>query len=186
MGCCFGQDLRRMVADGVSSSNMWATDLHADLWNMGLDLFHDKGRFSATFVEGDIFSDTMQTTLLEPLRGKVSVILVNQFLHLFDREKTYEVARKIVSMSKSGSIVFGFQMGAAEEIERQVPWGKLWFQNVESWERLWAEIGAQTETEWTHDFLRICDQTELGWESEDFEWMEGNIRGLEFVTRRIK
>ena len=56
---------------------MWATDLKADLWNIGHDLFGDTDRFPATFVQGDIFSDEIVTTLIEPLRGKVNVFIVS-------------------------------------------------------------------------------------------------------------
>ena len=50
LGCCFGQDLRRLVADGGSMDNMYASDLNRELWDIGFDLFRDRDRMKARFI----------------------------------------------------------------------------------------------------------------------------------------
>ncbi|KAF8732670.1 hypothetical protein AX14_004106 [Amanita brunnescens Koide BX004] len=60
VGCCFGNDLRKAVADGWPVENVIGFDLRKEFWNFGHDLFLDTPEtFPAGFVAGDIFDPSM-------------------------------------------------------------------------------------------------------------------------------
>ncbi|KAG6831621.1 hypothetical protein H0H87_004683 [Tephrocybe sp. NHM501043] len=83
IGCCFGNDTRKIVADGWPIENVVASDLRKgishlvsrtsisfhskvgrliDFWNYGHDLFKSTPEsFPATFIEGDAFDPTVIT-----------------------------------------------------------------------------------------------------------------------------
>ena len=59
LGCCFGQDLRRLVADGAPSRNLCGMDCNATFIDLGYDLFLDRETFEATFVVSDFLNDAI-------------------------------------------------------------------------------------------------------------------------------
>ena len=50
LGCCFGQDLRELVADGAPSENIYGLDIEGPLIDVGYDLFMDRGKIKSTLV----------------------------------------------------------------------------------------------------------------------------------------
>lgn len=62
------------------SENMYASDLHSKLWEIGCDLFRDRDAMKARFVQADIFEPDSP---LRDLDGKIDIIIACQFLHLF-------------------------------------------------------------------------------------------------------
>ena len=42
VGCCFGQDLRRLVVDGAPSENLVGLELKPQFLSLGYDLFADR------------------------------------------------------------------------------------------------------------------------------------------------
>ena len=41
IGCCFGQDTRQLILDGIPPSSIYSIDIHDGYWKAGLDLFED-------------------------------------------------------------------------------------------------------------------------------------------------
>ncbi|KAF8736768.1 hypothetical protein AX14_014002 [Amanita brunnescens Koide BX004] len=106
VGCCFGCDLRKAVADGWPVENVVGFDVLKAFWDYGHELFlstHES--FPAAFVAGDIFDSAMICTRepfnasealpprpdlkslisLAPLQGHVSAIYrvsLHHFFHL--------------------------------------------------------------------------------------------------------
>ena len=78
LGCSLGRDLRPLAADGAPSENMYASDLHSELWDIGFDLFRDRDTMEARFIQADIFDPD---TPLRDLSGKIDITIVCQFLH---------------------------------------------------------------------------------------------------------
>ena len=181
-GCGFGQDLRRMALDGVSTEGMWATDLNGKLWELGFELFRDRERMRAHFVEGDVFAP--ETGLVETLKGKVDVVLAYQFIHLFSWDNQVKLCEMITEMSKPGSIVLGSQMGSREFRQQKTPWGEMCLQNSQSWKELWKVVAEKTGVPWEVSFSREVDLGEWGLQYEDYKWMNPRNCAFDFVVER--
>ncbi|EJD05460.1 uncharacterized protein FOMMEDRAFT_165874, partial [Fomitiporia mediterranea MF3/22] len=54
--CCFGNDTRKVIADGYPVENVIASDLKKEFWEIGHKLFKsDPGSFPVPCIQGDIF-----------------------------------------------------------------------------------------------------------------------------------
>lgn len=164
-GTFFGQDLRRLAADGAPTENLYATDIEGLFWNLGYDLFRDAGRFKATFIEADAL-DTSRTTsplLSNPkLLGKLSVIHSSHFLHLFPREDTLtiicDVFLPLLDLDRPGALIVGRNAGLKDarlvktlvqpQSTRVSNPLESFSHNGETWRELWKEVGERTGTKW--------------------------------------
>lgn len=193
VGCCFGQDLRFLAADGAPTGEMYATDIVPDFWHLGYDLFRDKARFNARFIAADILA--AHSSLLQELEGRVDISLVNQVFHLFSREKQVTMAKNLVRMSTAPGWIVGWHVGSQEG--RALPVStqtggsdgsagsetKL-FHNDRTWRELWQEIGQETGTQWeVQTWMQPLN--EWGYEKEDTAWMGPGAMGFEFICRRV-
>ena len=181
LGCCFGQDLRRLAADGAPTENMIASDLHSELWELGYDLFRDRDKMRARFIKTDILAPNAE---FQALKGKVDFVFMCQFLHLFSWDGQVEALKKAVEMSRPGAMFLGYQIGRTEAAEVERSWGKMFFQNEESFRRIMRQVGEETGTRWDVE-VSLGSQAEWGLELEDFEWMGPMAKGLNFVVTRV-
>ncbi|KAF2851674.1 hypothetical protein T440DRAFT_422227 [Plenodomus tracheiphilus IPT5] len=149
LGCCMGQDIRKLVFDGAPSENIHASDIKADFWAFGYEMFLDKSTLQTPFIEADIFDANSE---LKQLDGKINIIHANSFFHLFDWDDQFKAAKRVVQLLKpvSGSMIIGRQGGKPEaESLAHVQKGQTAFwHNPESWAEMWEEVGKQTGTEW--------------------------------------
>jgi len=53
IGAFLGQDLRRFVVDGAPSTSLYVIDI-VNHWDLGYDLFRDREKFHAHYIETDI------------------------------------------------------------------------------------------------------------------------------------
>ncbi len=180
LGCSMGQDLRRLTADGAPSENMYASDLHPQLWDIGYDLFRDRDTMKAHFIEADIFDSNSP---LQTLHGKIDIIIACQFLHLFSWKGQLDALKKVVEMSRPGACLIGYQIGRENPLEVQRPWGVMYYHDVDSFNKLWREVARETDTNWKLE-AELVSLTQWGMEKEDFEWMSADSRGLNFVVTR--
>ncbi|KAF2222404.1 methyltransferase domain-containing protein [Elsinoe ampelina] len=150
LGCCFGQDIRRLVYDGVPSENTFGSDLKLDFMELGYEMFLDKDSLKTKFIDGDVFDDNSD---LSQLHGNVDIIQASAFFHLFDREKQKKVAHRVVKLLKPqhGSLLVGRQVGSinpGEYLHRTNPNSNMFRHNDVSWKELWDEVGSETGTKW--------------------------------------
>lgn len=169
-----------MAADGVSPRNLYASDISRELWDLGFELFKDRDKMVAKFIQADIL-DTGSG--LGQLTGMFDVIIANQFFHLFDWEGQVSVMKRIVELSKPGTILIGYQRAQVppRELERQ--WGKMYFHDDETYRKLWQRVELETKSEWDLE-VRLVDLSEWGMELEDFDWMPEGRKGINFVVTR--
>ncbi|KAI1324332.1 hypothetical protein F5Y16DRAFT_381190 [Xylariaceae sp. FL0255] len=107
VGCCVGQVLRKLTADGVDSSRLYGTDLESRFHDAGYDLFRDRETFKGSFVAGDMLRKTesgrerkskgasRRTSTddpLEALDGKMTYIHAASFFHLFTWDEQLRAA----------------------------------------------------------------------------------------------
>ncbi|OCK87375.1 uncharacterized protein K441DRAFT_594416 [Cenococcum geophilum 1.58] len=187
VGCCIGQELRQLVADGAKSENLYGVDLYDKFFDISYDLFRDRDTFKGTLIAADLFTPK---PMLSRLEGKFDVIWTSNVLHLFTWEKQVTaVAAMLKLLSKSSnSMIAGRFMG------HSTPGGYNY------------GFRGQEESIYRHDdqsfkkmFQTACDGLEEAWEAdvEAPEWKEtlelrsqGELDStwtleLKFVARRL-
>jgi hypothetical protein len=91
IGCCFAQDIRKLVHDGAPADSLWGAELVPDFIDLGYELFNDKTSLGANFMVANIFdadgplsqlknsilfmSDYSCTFLTRPVRRKLAKLL---------------------------------------------------------------------------------------------------------------
>ena len=66
LGCCFGQELRKVAADGAPSARLYACgDLRPEFFELGYKLFRDRDSLASTFIAADIFNPPAALTSLD-------------------------------------------------------------------------------------------------------------------------
>lgn len=181
VGCCFGQDLRRLAIDSNASTTGWyATDLYDQLWGIGYDMFRDKESFKATFVQNDLLSDD---GALWKLDEKFDVMLTSQVLHLFSWDQNIAILQRLINLANVGCQVVGFQTSSSPWREQKTQWGTMFFHDVETWKKMWHEAGELTGTEWDVKAMQM-PYPEFG-ATEGFKRTVGpHGRALLFVVTR--
>ncbi|EFY95080.1 methyltransferase [Metarhizium robertsii] len=149
VGCCFGQDLRKLVLDGVDPSQLAALDLVPEFYEMGKRLFRDGDKLHIDFYGRDIFDSGADW---EPLRQRFDIIHMTSFLHIWNWRGQVGAARRIVQFvkPKPGSLLVGSGLGSVVGEERPAlqGMGVHYRQSEESFARLWKEVGDVTGTKW--------------------------------------
>ncbi|KZV97531.1 hypothetical protein EXIGLDRAFT_607962 [Exidia glandulosa HHB12029] len=161
LGCCFGNDARKAVADGFPASQVIASDLRPEFWDLGRKLF--RSSTDIRFIPGDVFQDSflgpdlvqggtedtahalnnaVESASLNPLYGKVSAIHASAFFHLFNEAQQEHIARRLALLlsPEPGSIIFGSHGAALTHGKRT---GQSSFDHSpESWTALWQNVFA--------------------------------------------
>lgn len=192
LGCCFGQDLRHLAADGAPTQQMYASDIVPEFWDISFDLYRDTNSMKARFLEADILDQASPHT---KMHGKMDILLVNQVFHLFDWDTQVKAAKNMVALSRPGTWMVGYQIGSV--IGRAVPvrtttGGTIgaagstskFYHNPDTWQDIWRQIEEETGTEWAVE-SSLHELKEWGLEEEDSVWMGPAARGFEFIVRRV-
>ncbi|KAF2822198.1 hypothetical protein CC86DRAFT_373368 [Ophiobolus disseminans] len=149
IGCCMGQDIRKLVSDGVPAENTFASDLKQEFWEIGYKLFLDKSILKTKFIQADVLASDSD---LKQLDNKLNIVLAHSFFHLFDWDDQVKAAKRVVQLLKTepGVMVFGRQgalvdAGSFEYANKEQ---RAYWHNVESWDKLWKQVGDETGTKW--------------------------------------
>lgn len=188
LGCCFAQDLRKLVHDGAPSENLYASDLDQSFLDLSYDLFKDKDTLKSNLFQANALDEHGP---MDKLEGKIDVIYAGSFLHLFSWDDQVKACKAMIKILKprKGSIVFGRQTGnlKGQEVERRKQnfdhsgGAPLWRHDVESFTKLWDLAGATTGTKWkTWGTLDEAEETGSG------HWAEKGIRQLKFEVERVE
>jgi hypothetical protein len=74
IGCFIGHDLRHLMHDGAPSENLHGIDI-ADFWDLGFEMYNDRGRFNAQFTKADFLSSE---GAIAEFRDKCDIISIFQ------------------------------------------------------------------------------------------------------------
>jgi SAM-dependent methyltransferase len=183
LGCCFAQDLRKLVHDGAPSTNLYGAELKPEFMSLSYELFLDKDTFGAHFIQADIFDSE---GALKELEDRMDVVQISFFLHLWDLEGQTRACEKIVGLLKQekGVLVTGQQVGATEPRQMHPESGtRMYKHNPESFEKMWREVGIRTGSEW---LVRAKLDAGLGIEEKKRTWDDPNTRRLVFEVERLR
>ena len=187
LGCCFGQDIRRLVADGIPGEQLYGVDLRLEFLELGYELFLDKESLKAHFLEGDIFEENDKAKggkELSKLNGKVDIIYAAAFLHLFDWEEQVQAGTRIVRLIREHSLIFGWQVGTTKpgSYARRSDKGRTRYgHDPDSFQKLWDVIGEKTATKWK---VQATLHKIKGWEQGN-GGDAGDTRAMQFEVHRL-
>jgi hypothetical protein len=185
VGCCVGQEIRQLVADGVESSNCYATDLHGDFWDIGYDLFQDKEKLNSLFIPGDIFD---HKSSLWQLQGKIDIVWTGSFLHLFDWKHQVIALTHMLKMLKPGpdGLVVGRLMGNEKNGEYTVNNKTVYRHNSQSFKKMFHEASDEKVGEhWQTSVKALPWTDDMKVKKVDGTVPEGTVM-ISFIARKLE
>jgi SAM-dependent methyltransferase len=179
VGCCLGQDIRKLVLDGVPSSQITGLELEQTFIDLGFSLFKDKDHLKTKFLKANILTDV---DTLSQFEGKMSSIYIGMVLVLFNYEEQKTVLRNLLKIlvDDGTGILVGNTVGHKDGLAFPGMMGKMTqLHNLETWKKLWKEVEEETGfmVKTWEDFMHISPEGTYGWRAED-----RNILGFE-VTK---
>ena len=158
LACCVGQTIRQLVALGIESDRLYASDLHPEFISIGFELFRDEDRIRTVFAAGDMLAPDDPN--LKAMDGKVSLIHAASFFHLFTWNQQLVIGKRIVRLlrpDRTDNMLFGHQIGSVlpGEKARLRGGGSRYLHDQSSFQRLWDEVGAATGTRWNVDVVEL-------------------------------
>ena len=184
LGTCLGQDLRKLIRDGVPSEYLYGSDLFPGYEAVGHSLFRDSETFKNRFITADIFDESVSSPLTKT-EGTWDVISVFMFLHAFDKNHQVLACRRILKLLKreKGSTVIGAQSASvnAGEEHLKAPFLKEGVEKVvfrhskETFRELWEEAARLEDVEVSIE-VEYRPRFELGEEEE----VQGDTEGQKF------
>jgi hypothetical protein len=186
-GCCFGQEVRKLVCtchptlsfsfhtphriaqayDGAPPENLYGTDLRQEFIDLGYDLFQDRETLKSTFIAADAFDPQSP---LKQLNGRMSIVYAGSFFHLFDWDGQFAMAKRVVELLKPepGGMLLGRQVGNFNpgEYVRDGQDGekRRWRHDPRTWKEMWELVGKETGTKW-----------DVHVEMEDWKFAKGEL-----------
>lgn len=176
-----GTDLRKLLQDGYptnsSAPNVYGCDLLPDFIKEGYKLYKDgpgtKTPAPIEFFADDIFnlpvkadSVDVHSVGLSSLRGKVDILYAGALFHLFDEEKQFGLAQRLVALintkysaerKNSETIIFGRHIGSLEPTKAHRPseFGGAFGHSPSSWKELWETVLVQAYGKSVLDHVEI-------------------------------
>ena len=154
LGCCFGQDLRQLVQDGVPSERLTGLDVAGALMEHGYDLFLDRETLHSRFVVADAFKGSAQGAAWTDLEEKgMDVVHCSAFFHLFTLEEQISAAKNIAKLVKKGGVIVGRQIGSVKpgDVPAIKEGSSSYRHDVETFDAMWKQVGEATQTRWKVD-----------------------------------
>ncbi|KAL2036593.1 hypothetical protein N7G274_010689 [Stereocaulon virgatum] len=195
IGCGLGQDVRKLVSDGVPATQTYAVELKAELISAGQDLFMDGGRKQSliSFLHGDAVTDDMEQWKRKlDVSDGFEMIHTGALFHLFAWETQLAIARNLVALvhGSDEAVIFGWTFAAREAGLRSVGPKKeavVYGHDEGSARRLWEEVGEATGTRWEVE-VRIAwaDVGEVAGLAKGGSWGDAEGNGIMwFSVRRV-
>ena len=180
LGCCFGQDIRKLIHDGAPSENILGVDTEPRFLELGYELFGDREKLKARFHTQDVFDENF----LAEWRGKIDIIFLGSFLHLFSFEQQKVIIAQLVKVLRKRKDVLVFGRHLATERggvlrTNSLGWS-LYHHSPETIRQLWetAPVG-----EWEVSAKLVRYESE-GWDN-GAKWQGGDeIKQMVFSARR--
>ncbi|PYH91161.1 hypothetical protein BO71DRAFT_421767 [Aspergillus ellipticus CBS 707.79] len=186
VGSCFGQDLRKLIADGVSPSQIAGLDLDSAFHDLGYKLFRDdtplgdRPALVYDFYPRDILDGRADWT---PLVARFDVVHAANFLHIWDWDTQVRVACRLGSFlrRKAGGCIVGCSLGVksgGREMNGYDGRGSCFRHDLESFERFWALVGERMGVLWRVE-ARVVP-LELPKELQGVGWANDGMGSVEF------
>jgi SAM-dependent methyltransferase len=182
IGCCVGQDIRKLVHDGVPSEQIVGLELEKPFVDLGYELFRDGDKMNARFVIANMLDDSNEE--LDGLNGVFDIVHIGQVLHLFNYDEQFKFLKRVIRLCKDepGVLIVGHCLGHVQADHYcAVLKRPLFRHNVESWAKLWGELSTETGSKWE---LKTDLDTRIGYGPRRSTWRDPNWRRLVFEVVR--
>ncbi|KAI0881674.1 uncharacterized protein GGS22DRAFT_54861 [Annulohypoxylon maeteangense] len=184
MGCGLGQDIRKYVYDGAPADNLIGVDVESRFHDLGYELFKDRDTLKARLVTGDVFEDDF----LSEFRGKIDIIFVGSFLHLFTYEQQIKIMAHVTKLLKNrkGSMIFGRHMATAQAggaFNTSATGWSLYYHSPETINQL---LESSSEGKWDVETKLIPYSTASTVVEKGMTWQGGNdIKQMYFSAKKL-
>lgn len=122
LGCCFGQEVRNWILEGINPKNIFALDINDNYWNAGREIYMDTLRYSSQRLNNitTVFADFAQnfplpedTTNRIPdcFKGHFNGILCQMIFHVLTQEEIENLVKRMHYMLKIEGILIGSCIG---------------------------------------------------------------------------
>ena len=98
VGCCFGQNIRKIVWDGVSPDRVVGLAFVSQFIELGYDLFRDRDRLESCFIVWNPVHCAPRQDIERRIERKVDMIYIGAYMHLFPYEMQVSVCRDLVRL----------------------------------------------------------------------------------------
>ncbi|KIW23656.1 uncharacterized protein PV07_11839 [Cladophialophora immunda] len=156
LGCCLGQDIRKLIFDGGDASRIYGADLRPEFIEVGYELFRDEDRLPRAqhFVApADVFDFSPESELSRKCDGRVGILHSTSVFHLFDWDQQVTMACRCLQLMTTTNgrvLICGCQVGNEHpgEFPRRLGGGSRYRHNEESWKKMWDEVVRQESTKY--------------------------------------
>ena len=165
LGCCFAQDIRKLVADGAPSENLYGVELRQPFVDLGYEMFRDEGKLKTKFIVGSLLNAQPPEALLQ-LEGKINIVYAGSIFHLFNYEDQFRLAMLVARLLRPipGALLLGRQRGNLKpgEYEHRTDENTTMFRHDEqSFIDMWSEVGRQLNIDWDVN-TRLLSEDDFG------------------------
>ena len=182
-GCCFAQDLRKLLFDGAPDSKaLYGLDIEGPFLDLGYELFRDREKFHGTLLPVDLLNHSAPIPQFD---DEIDIVGIFSLLHFFQYDQQVEMVKRMVRFSRPvpGSAMLGRQLGAP----RGGVYGGLmkdtetYLHSVETFNKLWQDVGQQTDSKWEVDAYLVPVEAKLSsqsWAYEGMSWLYFRVSRL--------
>ncbi|MCJ1287941.1 hypothetical protein MMC26_007293 [Xylographa opegraphella] len=184
VGCFLGQDLRRLVFDGAPSECLYGLDIVSH-WDVGYDMFRDRGQFAAHFMEGDILHPN---EALQGLHSSIDIISITHVFHQWGWGDQVAAAKQLSALLRPGGMVVGFQVGTVgENLIKAAGLAKsdCYWHNPGTFQRMWSQVSEDTGMVWVSE-AQLKTWEEIGWNPQETAYLGKDARIIQFVVNRTQ
>ena len=184
VGCCFSQDLRKLVLDGAPPSNLWGLELQEEFIELSYDFFRDRDHPPAHFIHADLLDPS--NAEVASLQGTVDIAQLGMILHVWDIDGQTEACERVVRLMKPvpGSLIIGQAVGHLDGV---VAPGRgtatIFKHSAETFARLWEEVSRRTQTKWDCR-AKLEEESAVG--DKTRHWDDPRRRRLVFEIERLE
>lgn len=180
IGCFLGQDLRALVFDGAPSNHLCGIDIVSH-WDVGYEMYQDRGRFHTKFIETDLLNPKPELSAM-----RFDIITIFQVLHQWDLDPQLKALKQMIALSESKGRIVGMQIGTTIQ-NHQPPqrsgFDKLYWHNPETFQKLWKKAGDETGTSWVLT-SKFREWDELGVSMDEVVILGPGAKMLEWSAQR--
>ncbi|EXJ75440.1 uncharacterized protein A1O5_02136 [Cladophialophora psammophila CBS 110553] len=154
LGCCLGQDIRKLIFDGGDARRIYGADLRPEFIDIGYALFRDEDKFPRAehFVApADVFDFSPDSELSKKCDGRVGILHATSVFHLFSWDEQVVMARRCLQLMTATNgrvLICGCQVGNENpgEFPRLRGGSTRYRHNEASWKKMWDQVVRQEPT----------------------------------------